>query len=98
MKLFKQSSKPITEGVYAWILARLGRFEEADQHIQKAMKTVKPKNKSAVAYVYFIKGKIETIKGNPSGAVEWMTRASQLDKGLYGQLAANAMKELPTSP
>jgi tetratricopeptide (TPR) repeat protein len=96
-RLIGKGSKPVTVGVYGWALARLGRFKEADSQIQKALKRIPAKNKAGVAYLHYIKGRIEALKGNSTQAAEWYQRASQNDKGLYGQLAETALKGLPPS-
>jgi hypothetical protein len=95
--LMRKSSRPVTEGVHGWVLARLGRFEEADRAIQKAMKRISAKNKAGVAYLHYIKGKIEEVKGNQAQAAEWFAKAKAMDSGLYGQIAAQALSKLAPS-
>jgi tetratricopeptide (TPR) repeat protein len=87
----------INDGVRAWALTKLGRVEEGEALIQNAIQRISKKYISGTAYLYFMKGKIEILKGNPSAAIDWLTHASQTSSGLIGQLAANALKGLSSS-
>lgn len=96
-RMLTYDAKLINSGVRAWALTKLGQVEEGEALIQNAMKRMPTTYQAGKTYLQYIKGRIEALKGNPAQAAEWYQRASQNDKGLYGQLAETALKEVQST-